>query len=154
MCRVDKGYVRDENGNCVCPLGTAVDIYGDCKLCEVARGYRIDEAGRCVCALERGWVIDERGRCVCPIEHGFKVTPLGECVMDRIPPPQCQSDDECADDMYCDKETKNCALACIPKVCGVNALCNATNHVANCVCITGYTGNPEVLCSKYLKWNS
>lgn len=149
MCRVDKGYIRDKNGNCVCPPGTAVDIYGDCKLCEVERGYRIDEAGRCVCALERGWVIDERGRCVCPIEHGFKVTPLGECVMDRIPP-QCQSDDECADDMYCDKETKTCELACLRKVCGVNALCNATHHVAVCQCITGYTGNPEILCSKCL----
>lgn len=101
-----------------------------------------------MCALERGWVIDERGRCVCPIEHGFRVTPIGECVLDRIPP-QCTTNDECADHMCCDTETKTCVDCCLHKVCGINALCNATNHVAECQCITGYKGIPEIQCSEY-----
>lgn len=99
-----------------------------------------------MCALERGFIIDERGRCICPIEHGYKQTPFGECVIDK-PPPGCTSDDECADHMYCHNEKRICVEACLEKVCGVNALCNATNHRAYCQCITGYIGNPEIQCS-------
>lgn len=140
--------MRDVNGNCVCPPDSALDVYGECKPCRVEQGFKIDETGRCVCALERGFVIDERGRCVCPIEHGYKLTPLGECVIESRTP-QCITDDDCADSLFCNTETKTCEDSCLQKVCGVNALCNATRHVANCICITGYAGNPDVLCSKF-----
>lgn len=152
LCRVDKGYIRDINGNCVCPPGAALDIYGECKPCRVEDGYKIDETGRCVCALERGFIIDERGRCVCPIEHGYKLTPLGDCVIEPRTP-QCTSDDDCADSQYCRTDTKTCEDACLTKICGINALCNATRHIPICQCITGYTGNPEIQCSTYSAFN-
>lgn len=147
LCRLDRGYIRDINGNCVCAPGSAVDIYGECVPCRIEDGYKVDETGRCVCALERGFINDERGRCVCPIEHGYKITPLGECVIESRTP-GCASDQECADHQFCMFETKTCEDACLHKVCGVNALCNATNHQAICQCITGYTGNPEIQCSE------
>lgn len=150
LCRIDKGYIRDANGNCVCPPGSALDIYGDCQPCRVELGYKIDETGRCVCALERGMVIDERGRCVCPVQHGYRLTPNGECnIVPRTP--QCQNNNDCADNEYCNLETRTCEDPCLTKVCGVNALCNATRHEGICQCITGYAGNPEILCSKLLE---
>lgn len=110
-------------------------------------GFKVDETGRCVCALERGFIIDERGRCVCPTGHGYILTPTGECVL-QPRAPGCINDEECADHEYCQAETKTCVYACENKVCGINALCNATNHVAICQCITGYEGIPEIQCSK------
>lgn len=105
---------------------------------------KVDERGRCVCALERGLIIDERGNCVCPIEFGYQLDSRGNCIPKG---PECQSDDDCPDNKYCNLEVKTCDDPCTTKNCAVNALCNATNHRAICQCKTGYTGDPNVLCS-------
>lgn len=145
---MEKGFVRDIDGNCVCPPGSAVDIYGECKPCRPEEGYKIDDTGRCVCALERGFVIDERGRCICPVQHGYRLTPLGECIYEPPATPQCEVDGDCADKELCDRKLHRCVDACASKECAVNALCNATQHTAICYCITGYTGNPDVHCAE------
>lgn len=62
--------------------------------------------------------------------------------------PECESDDDCPDYRYCNLETQTCDDPCAIKRCGVNALCNATDHRAVCQCIAGYVGDPYVLCSK------
>lgn len=79
-CATDKGYVIDEEGNCVCPPGTALNSNDECVRCLPERGQRVDERGRCVCALEKGMIIDERGNCVCPTEFGYKLDINGNCV--------------------------------------------------------------------------
>lgn len=147
-CRVDKGFVRDINGNCVCPPGSGVDVYGNCVICRPEEGFRVDETGRCVCAIERGFSYDERGRCKCPVEHGYIITPLGECVPTEPRTPGCETDKDCEDHEFCEPKSRRCEDACLFKGCGINALCNATNHVAICQCIAGYTGNPDIQCSK------
>lgn len=144
LCPPDK--ITDDTGRCVCPPGTALNIYEECIICEIHKGHKIDETGHCVCALERGLIIDERGRCICPEEHGYKLTSLGDCI--RTERPECETDPECPDYKYCNLETKTCEDPCEKNVCGVNAFCNATNHVAVCQCITGYTGDPYTYCSK------
>lgn len=146
MCRVDKGFVQDDFGNCVCPPTTALNDNGDCAPCLTERGLKIDERGYCVCDLERGFIIDERGNCVCPTEYGYQVDIHGNCA--RTLEPECHEDSDCPDQRYCNKETEICDDPCNIKRCGVNALCNVTNHVAVCQCITGYTGNADVYCSK------
>lgn len=125
-----------------------MDIYENCTPCDIAKGMNIDETGHCVCALDRGLVIDERGRCVCPVEHGYKLTSAGECVPDGRIPSGCTSDSDCANNRYCDLDARQCRDPCEHKECGINAICNATNHQAVCQCITGYIGNPDKLCSK------
>lgn len=131
----------------MCPPGSALDSYGECKLCRVEDGYRIDETGRCVCALERGFIIDERGRCICPIQHGYRLTPLGDCVIEPRTP-GCIVDGDCADTHYCRKETGKCEAVCVTKNCGRNAECRATHHTAQCYCLEGYPeGDPEIQCS-------
>jgi len=145
QCALEKGYVVDEQGNCVCPPGTALNTADECVRCVVERGQKIDERGRCVCALERGMIIDERGNCVCPTEYGYKLDPTGNCVPTLVP--ECESDDDCPDHRYCNVATKTCDDPCQTKRCGINALCNATRHQAVCQCIFDYTGDPEVLCN-------
>lgn len=92
-------------------------------------------------------VIDERGRCVCPVKYGYRLTPRGECIPEEKNIPKCYTDDDCPDNRYCDQDSRTCEDPCVTKVCGVNAYCNATNHRAICTCLTGYYGNPEVLCN-------
>ncbi|KAG8227100.1 hypothetical protein J437_LFUL007437 [Ladona fulva] len=147
-CLIEKGYVRDVFGNCVCPPGSGLNENDDCILCPIEKGLKVDERGRCVCALERGMIVDERGNCVCPQDHGYHLDSKGNCVIESIPPgPRCTKDEDCLDNNYCDTDTNSCKDPCLNKNCGVNALCNATNHRAVCQCIAGYTGNPEVYCN-------
>lgn len=149
LCRLDKGYVRGSNGDCVCPPAYALDLNDNCVPCAVERGFRMDESGHCVCALERGLVIDERGKCVCPLEHGYILTQDGDCVPDRKQAPGCTTDLDCAYNRYCEASTGRCEDPCTKKICGVNAFCNATNHRAICQCITGFSGDAEINCSNY-----
>lgn len=79
ICAVDKGQVRDEHGDCVCPPGTAKGDNDVCTLCRIESGMIINQDGYCVCALEKGFIIDEYGRCVCPVEHRYKLDEYGNC---------------------------------------------------------------------------
>lgn len=146
LCRTDKGYVRGPDGKCVCPPKTALNDNDECVFCSIEKGLKIDEQGHCVCALERGLIIDDRGNCVCPTEFGYRLDAKGNCV----PPgkPECETNDDCQDHKYCKLSTQTCVDACLEKKCGIKAFCNATNHQGVCMCISGYTGIPEVLCSK------
>lgn len=112
------------------------------------KGYKIDENGRCVCALERGLIIDKYGNCVCSVEDGYRLDIHGNC----IPPPssECENDDQCADNKFCNPITKTCMNPCPTHRCVQFASCIAINHKAVCQCQPGYTGNPEVNCSKSL----
>jgi hypothetical protein len=74
-------------------------------------------------------IIDGRGNCICPENFGYKLTSRGECILVNIP--ECEKDEHCPDYKYCELETKTCEDPCKDKVCGINALCNATNHGKN-----------------------
>lgn len=144
-CPPDKGFVRDESGNCVCPPGTALNRNDDeCIRCLPELGYKIDERGHCVCDLEKGLIIDERGNCRCPTEHGYRLDENGYCK----PPNECEVDSDCPDHLYC-KDGK-CQNPCEDKICQPNAFCNVTGHVAVCYCISGYIQQPNGSCSKYI----
>lgn len=152
ICDIQKGYVRTPDGKCGCPPNTALNENNVCIRCPIDKGLMIDERGHCVCALERGLIIDERGNCVCPVEFGYTLDARGNCIP-KIGP-ECDTDDDCPDPKYCNKNTNTCEDACSRKRCGIKAFCNASNHQAVCQCITGYTGNPEIHCSKYHFLNS
>lgn len=84
-CPIDKGLIKDENGDCVCPPRHALNEKDECVRCLPELGQKIDERGRCVCDLEKGMVIDEHGNCVCPTEHGYRLNYKGECVLRKYP---------------------------------------------------------------------
>lgn len=145
-CREDLGFIRGPDGKCICPPGKALNDNNECVYCPIEEGFKIDENGRCKCALERGMIIDDRGKCICPTEFGYRLDVNGNCTL--IVGPECETDDECPDNKYCNLEVKKCDNPCIKKECGKNAFCNATHHQAICVCLATYTGNPDVECSK------
>lgn len=63
-----------------------------------------------------------------------------------IPPycrPECVENSECSDSRACINQ--KCRDPCIG-ACGYNAKCNVINHIPNCYCLPGTTGNPFVSC--------
>ncbi len=61
---------------------------------------------------------------------------------------ECQSNNDCPYDRYCDRPTAQCIPVCQTRICGQLASCQAVNHNAVCSCLEGYTGNPREQCYK------
>jgi len=59
----------------------------------------------------------------------------------------CKHDSECRDDQAC--INRECQNPCLFKECGRNAICQARNHRANCICPPNHTGSPEFECRPY-----
>lgn len=57
--------------------------------------------------------------------------------------PECVSNSECATHLACINQ--KCKDPC-PGICGVNAECRVVSHTPNCICVSGYLGNPFVQC--------
>lgn len=57
--------------------------------------------------------------------------------------PECVLNSDCSKSQAC--VNNKCVDPC-PGVCGHNAECYALNHQANCECLLGFTGNPNVGC--------
>lgn len=79
ICPIEKGQIRDEYGNCICPSGFGKDANDNCIPCRKQSNMVINEEGYCVCDLEKGFSIDEYGRCVCPTQHGYRIDANGYC---------------------------------------------------------------------------
>lgn len=139
ICSVEKGQIRDDNGNCVCPPQTAKDEHDICVPCRPEAGMIITPDGFCVCALEKGLIIDQYGHCVCPTEHNYKLDSDGNCKL--VKTIECIRDDNCAGDRYCEPKSRTCEDPCLKQICATNAICTATRHRAICNCINGYIGD-------------
>ena len=59
---------------------------------------------------------------------------------------ECYSDDDCGYTEVCYQGS--CADACQITKCGANARCEASFHSARCSCPDGYTGNPQIACTR------
>ena len=58
---------------------------------------------------------------------------------------ECYSDNDCAYSEVCHQGT--CLDACLVTKCGANARCESRHHSAQCICLPGYTGNPQHACN-------
>lgn len=58
--------------------------------------------------------------------------------------PECVSNSDCPSSQAC--VNQKCRDPC-PGSCGSGAECRVLNHVPNCVCPSGYTGDPFSYCS-------
>jgi hypothetical protein len=75
-------------------------------------------------------------------------TPSCSCLLDYTgsPPncrPECVSNSECASHLAC--INLKCRDPC-PGSCGTNAECRVVSHTPNCVCPSGFTGDPFIQC--------
>lgn len=57
--------------------------------------------------------------------------------------PECTINQDCVSNLACIKE--KCQDPCAG-ACGLNAMCTVRNHVATCICVEGYRGDPFALC--------
>ena len=82
-CPPGRGFILDENENCVCPPGYAFDENGNCVPCPKELGFIVDSQGKCVCDSSRGLILDIlSGRCVCP--PGYELNEQGICVESKL----------------------------------------------------------------------
>lgn len=75
------------------------------------------------------------GSCIC--KDNFFGDPYESCR------PECVLNADCPSHLAC--VNSKCKDTCAGS-CGVYSECRVVNHVANCICITGYTGNPYSNC--------
>lgn len=57
--------------------------------------------------------------------------------------PECVSNTECADHLACINQ--KCVDPC-KGTCGLNAMCRTISHTPNCICLTGFVGDPFTQC--------
>lgn len=57
--------------------------------------------------------------------------------------PECISNGECASHLAC--INFKCQDPC-PGSCGINAECRVVSHTPNCICASGFAGNPFIQC--------
>lgn len=107
---------------------------------------------------------NHRGSCVC--REGYEGNPIDIRVGCRPKPHSCKTTSECPQNMYCYgdicrpacQSNNECALGeqclqgqCLNPceqrgACGMNAECRVTNHVVQCSCPPGFTGNQMTEC--------
>ena len=60
--------------------------------------------------------------------------------------PECTTNAECPSNKACQR--LHCVDPCPNAGCGVNAQCQVVNHIPNCVCLSGYIGDPFTACRR------
>ncbi|EAT34892.1 AAEL012905-PA [Aedes aegypti] len=139
-----------------CGLGAQCTVVNHNPICSCRYRMTGDPFVRCYEIVERP-VIQETPRDPCiPSPCGLNSvcvnrdgTPSCSCQPEMIgsPPncrPECISNSDCSNTLACINQ--KCQNPC-SNVCGTNAECRVSLHVANCICPSGYTGNPFVHCS-------
>uniref|UniRef100_A0A8D8WK56 EGF-like domain-containing protein n=1 Tax=Cacopsylla melanoneura TaxID=428564 RepID=A0A8D8WK56_9HEMI len=138
QCGVNaKCEVRGATPICSCPRDMTGDPFVRCRpfdkydLCDPNP---CGENAKC----QPGYDKSGKDRPVCTCLSGYVGDALTYCRRG-----ECQSDNECSYDQVC--ENYSCVKACTSQ-CGINAQCNARNHVATCSCPPGYQGDALSRC--------
>ena len=100
---------------------------------EVVQPCNPSPCGRNAECTERG----QAASCRCILD--YIGNPYIECK------PECTVNSECPNDKAC--VNKKCKDPC-PGVCGIHASCHVTNHIPQCACDPGYSGNAFVACTR------
>ena len=82
---------------------------------------------------------EQRGAASCTCILDYIGNPYVECK------PECTVNSECPRDKAC--INNHCEDPC-PGVCGQHATCRVANHIPQCTCDPGYSGNPFVSCTR------
>lgn len=102
---------------------------------------------RAVCSCKRGYEGDPYRICVEREMTNCIVNFECQLIDDSLFTAGCKSDFECPDDKAC--ISRECQNPCLYEECGVNAICEARNHRANCICPENHIGDPYRNCRPY-----
>lgn len=120
---------------CICQVGFIGDAYSQCNPVivqnEILKPCEPSPCGSNAFCRERGGV----GACQCL--SGYFGNPYEGCR------PECLVNTDCPLNKACSQ--MKCIDPC-PGTCGVNAFCQTNNHMPNCICQAGYSGNPFSHC--------
>ena len=164
-----KCVAKNHQAVCECLPGTKLNSYGQCERIEQDTCTTDAECAsklvcihnKCLdpCSLEN--MCSGNQECVvtdtlplrttiCKCPHGT-VNEHGICKAIPKSNIECTGNSECQDSHIC--VNSYCIDACKTDVCGINAICKASNHQANCYCDRNYDGDPniECLCKCYLQ---
>ncbi|KAG8232833.1 hypothetical protein J437_LFUL013159, partial [Ladona fulva] len=86
----------------------------------------------------------------CSCAKGYHGNAFVQCLPVISPRPICQYNEDCPPHELCDRLNRLCINPCSEDTCGSNAHCVPVNHGVDCQCLSGFSGNPYVGCSKVL----
>ena len=120
--------------NCICYNGYVGDPYSECSLPNIKYDLRPCQPTPCgsnaICKELNG-----AGACLCLPE--YIGNPYEGCR------PECVLNTDCPSNKAC--FNNKCKDPC-PGTCAQNTNCYVVNHIPNCLCIEGFTGDPFVYC--------
>lgn len=121
--------------SCSCPTGYAGNAFVQCvpQQEEPPKPCQPSPCGPNAECIERN------GAAACKCIDEYQGNPYEGCR------PECVLSSDCPTDKTCIRN--KCQDPC-PGICGLNAQCYAVNHVPNCVCNDGYTGDPFASCRR------
>ena len=83
---------------------------------------------------------EKRQAAACTCIEDYIGNPYIECK------PECTVSSECPNNKAC--VNNKCKDPC-PGVCGAHASCHVTNHIPQCACDPGYSGNAFIACTRF-----
>lgn len=147
------------NQKCINPCPGTCGLNGKCQvvnhnpICSCPNKFTGDPFTRCVPVVEE--VVIQSDPCQ-PTPCGpnsecriINESPSCSCLPEFIgsPPnckPECVSNSECPIELAC--INRKCKDPC-PGICGLNAECRVVSHIPNCICVSGYQGDPFIQCN-------
>lgn len=125
---------------CSCLPGYTGSPYSQCYLIDDRSNPSKDPCNPNLCG-ENSVCKNQNGKAVCSCKNGISINNNGGCIN-----PECVLNSDCPNPNQACKDNR-CVLICSEQTCGVNAICEARNHIPSCSCLPGYVGDPSIQCS-------
>lgn len=138
-----------------CGLSTRCNVVNHNPICSCLDRYSGDPFTRCTPIIIEPDIVVQVDPCrPSPCGPNSECRPVGDspscsCLPEFIgsPPnckPECVSNTECSSHLAC--INRKCKDPC-PGICGLNTECKVISHTPNCVCLSGYFGDPFTQCN-------
>lgn len=156
-----------------CGVDANCKVINHTPICNCPEGFTGDPFTRCAPKPPRKLTLDQGSKTNAKHFYPFNITiepveknpcspsPCGPnalcnngictCIVDYQGDPYIGCKPECILSSECPRDKACIRLKCVdpcPGTCGQNAECAVINHIPTCTCISGYSGNAFILCTK------